>query len=188
MLYRNTTKIIFSTIAIYSGLFSPLAFSQTGEAVVNFVGTIQEAGCQIDTSTKDQAIDFGTVGVNAFSTSAGYAISLQPIYIKLINCPGTISIAKTTFNGTAMSGDARFLAINSGEGAATGLGIGFRGMNGNPISINNSGGSGDAGQPLVAGNNTLHYTTYLTNIKGSGYLPVDAGTINSTATYSIEYQ
>lgn len=188
MFFIKNPKVALPLLVLSSGLFSHLALAQTGEAVVNFVGTIQEAGCQIDPSTKDQTIDFGTIGANYFSTTNPTHASTQPINIKLTNCPASISKAKIVISGTAASTVSTgnyLLAINSGAGAATGLAILFMDSNNVQIKLNQI---SDPGQPLVAGDNTLHYFSSLDNITYDAYLTVTPGTINATATYSITYE
>ena len=182
--YKLITGILFAV----AGLTSHMAAAQTGQAIVNFVGTIQEAGCQIDPSTKDQAIDFGTVGADNFNISSGFVNgSQQPVNIKLTNCPASVSLAKIEISGTPAI-NANNLAIATGTGAATGLAIMFKNLNGVWIKLNDA--TSDPGQPLSQGSNTLRYIAALTNYGtvGSSGGVVTPGTVNATCTYTIEYQ
>lgn len=162
------------------------AMAQTGESVVNFTGSILDQGCTIDTTTKDQTIDFGSVSAASFTAAAATDSSTQPINIKLTGCPSTITMAHISISGTADTNDSNNLAITTGAGSTSGLSIKFRDLNNSPIDINQI---TDPGQPIVAGDNTLHYLTALTNDKGDGTgNVVTEGTISASAQYSITYE
>lgn len=162
------------------------AMAQTGESVVNFTGTVLDQGCTIDTTTKDQTIDFGSVSAASFTAAAATDSSTQPVNITLTGCPATITTAKISLSGTADTNNSNNLSITSGAGSTSGLSIKFRDLNNSAININQI---SDPGQPIVAGNNTLHYLTALTNDKGDGTgNTVTEGTIAATAQYSITYQ
>lgn len=165
---------------VISAILTSVAFSATAtDGTLNFTGKITSTACNIDaSSTSNGDIALGTVSSTAFS-AAGDVAAATRFTIALSNCPTELKTASVRFDGIPAS-DNRILALTSGEGVATNVGIGiYEADSSTLIGLQKS----STAQSLATGTNTLTYIAkYYALDKNVG-----AGVANSSATYSVTY-
>lgn len=159
---------------------SSVAASQTqGSGQVNMVGAIIETACAIDTLSRDQTINMGTLPVGQIARD-GHGL-IQPFSIRLVNCVLTRQNAslsdwrhfQITFDGPA---DAGLFGV---EGSAKGVALQLADSQGN-IAI--------PGAPLPVGEIAakemlLNYSLRLV----SNHQLLRAGEYTSTVKFKMDY-
>ncbi|MCV3773536.1 MULTISPECIES: fimbrial protein [Enterobacter] len=90
---------------------------------INFTGTVLDAACTVDVGASSAlAVDLGSVQKSAF-TAVGSTASATKFTLKVSKCPSTITKASVKFEGISYDGDESVLALTTGTGVATGIGI-----------------------------------------------------------------
>lgn len=98
------------------------AGTQSTGGQVNFTGSITDTSCNIDTSTANQEVDLGKWASSYFN-GPGTETTKTPFHIKVKDCPNSVKTVAVLFDGNHDATDQGLLAINSGEGAASGVAI-----------------------------------------------------------------
>ena len=156
-----------------------LADFSTGFGSVDLQGSILETPCTIDTDSRDQSIDMGTISIGEIARS-GRSVA-KPFSIRLINCHlHRIDAAlsdwqyfEVTFDGKR---DGDFIGI---EGDAEGI----------ALQVNDE--LGNVAQPgiplpsviLTSGEKTLNYSLYLV----PNYQKFRSGKYRTTVRFKMDY-
>ena len=110
--------------------------------------------------------------------------TVVPFRILLSPCGNAVSAVKVGFTGVADSHNANLLALENTVSAAAGLGIQLLNEQQNEIPLN-APSSAISWTTLTPGKpNTLNFYARLMATQ----VPVTAGHINATATFTLEYQ
>lgn len=145
---------------------------------IHFTGEITEQACTVDSSSKDLHVDLGKISSKNLSVQ-GELAGLKDFTIKLTDCPENSAVT-VRFGGNRDPNDQDLLAINSVEGAAKNVGIAiFEKDAVSQIKLY------DDSKEIIftSANIDLDYTA---RYKATGV--VTAGSANSSAVYSVQYQ
>ncbi|ELP5717212.1 major type 1 subunit fimbrin (pilin) [Enterobacter asburiae] len=173
MMFKKTTLAVFFMLPIIS------AYAVDGS--VNFTGEIVDAACKVDVGASSAlSVDLGKVQKSAL-TGDGSTASATKFTLKLSSCPSTITKAAVKFAGTPYDNDDSILALTSGTGVATGVGIQLLDAGNAVLPLFTDSTS----YTLVADdeNDLDFYARYIQ--KGT---TVVAGKANATASFTIDYQ
>lgn len=169
-------KNIFTcALAISLASFGACAANQ-GQGSVNFKGTVINAPCGI-APDKDGAsvdVDFGQISKSHLNTD-GISVK-KDLNIKLVNCEPNKSV-KVTFSGATSAGDNTAL----GTAGNTGTAVVISGPDGQLIQF----GAEGAAQSLKAGDNTLHYSSW---VKAASKGSAKEGAFTAIANFNLTYQ
>ncbi|MBF4180418.1 fimbrial protein [Lelliottia nimipressuralis] len=181
-------KNVFLLAIVATGMMSGLAAMPAmaaGDGTLNFSGSVIDAACTVAPDSKNMTVDFGTVGLAAFTKSAyPYGSNSKTINVNLLDCPATISsaVVKITGKGQSVKNQGTNLATDTGAGAAQGVAVMFATINDSVvIQVNGEGKTYNINE----GDNTLKFIAYVTPIDNTAN--VTAGTITATAQYTIVY-
>jgi major type 1 subunit fimbrin (pilin) len=98
------------------------AGTQSTGGHVHFTGAITDTSCDIDTSSTNLEVDLGKWSSRYF-TGAGTETTKTPFHIKVKDCPESVKTVAVLFDGNHDNTDKDLLAINPGEGAASGVAV-----------------------------------------------------------------
>ncbi len=144
-------------------------------------GTIQNTSCTVSTDTANQTVFLGDISSKQFYQSGASSQPVQFI-VDLQNCTGSMSGVTVTFNGQTDSVDPSLLALDSGDNAASGLGIAILDVNRTLIPLNNP-SSNYAIDINDTDNQLVFYAQYRSTAS-----TVNAGSTAATATFDLTYQ
>lgn len=125
-------KIIALVISGMSFLGMHNAMAENTSSM-RFTGAITVSGCDVDTGGFSN-VNLPSVTQKDFSGVHSVA-GEQTFSVKISGCPGTIKKASLRVRGTADSTDKTLLAVEAGEGLATGIAIQLL-SGGAPLYIN----------------------------------------------------
>lgn len=173
-------KISTAFIALW--LVGPeAAFAADNPNSITISGTIQNTSCTVSTGTADQTVFLGDIATKQFYQSGASSRPVQFI-VDLQNCTGSMSGVTVTFNGQTDSVDPSLLALDSGDNAASGLGIAILDVNRTLIPLNNP-SSNYAIDINDTDNQLVFYAQYRSTAS-----TVKAGSATATATFDLTYQ
>ncbi|HBA7870665.1 fimbrial protein [Escherichia coli] len=152
-----------------------------GQGVVNFKGTVIDTPCGISPDSVDQSIDFGQISKSHLS-NGGTSVQ-KNLDIKLVNCDiSTASAMKSvsvTFSGANVGTQKNELGTSGGTGTA----IVVSGADGKLVSFD--GTSTNAKTQLKAGDNILHYSTWVKQATGG---TISEGDFSAVANFNLTYE
>lgn len=174
---KQLMAVVFATASL-AGITQTV---YAADGSINFTGEILDAACTVDVGASSAlAVDLGKVQKSAF-TGDGSTADATKFTLKLSACPATITNASVKFDGTAYEGDNTVLALTSGTGVATGVGIQLMDATNTVVPLFTA----SSGYPLVStGVNDLDFYARYTQ-KGA---TVVAGKADATASFTIDYQ
>ena len=175
-------KIVSATFIASALCCSLSAWAATsGEGQVNFTGEIIDSACQVVNGTSSPLdVSLGKVSQTAF-TGSGSTSTTTRFDIQLKDCPETITSAAITFGGSADSTNANVLAVTSGTGTASGVGVQILDKTENPLSL------------YTASTNYALQSGTTTNdlVFGARYIQtgstITAGQANAVSTFTVMY-
>jgi major type 1 subunit fimbrin (pilin) len=181
---------IASLASVMALAFASSAVVHAADGTINFTGEIVDAGCNAyvnGSGTTTGNVDMGKVQKTAFkgvgSTVDSGAASTTGFTIEMNDCPSTVSSVTFKFDGQNVNGDDKILALTSGTGVATGVGIQLYDKARNviqlakasePYTITNTGAG--------ATNSLPFYAKYIQTVA-----TVTAGPANAVATFTVNY-
>ena len=174
-------KLIIAGIAAGMACASVSAFASSGEGQINFTGEIiDSAGTVVNGLSNPLNVSLGKVAKSAFSGS-GSTTSTTRFSIQLKDCPETVTSASVTFGGTPDGNNKDILAVTSGTGAASGVGVQLLDKTQNPLSLYTA--STEYALTPGATTNDLQF--------GARYIQtgdiISAGLANAASTFTIVY-
>lgn len=176
---RRIFPVVLAFISISTGLFtSASALASNGE--VDIIGNIVSNTCNISINDRNKTVYMGVVSSKQFEHGTTTAFP-KPFTLTLVDCGPAASAMTVGFQGPEDPNRHDLLAIDTGSGAATGLGIALLDSNKVQIPINTR------TVPYAVQPNAdimvLHfYAQYTAN--GT---PVKAGGADATATFDFIY-
>lgn len=154
---------------------------QANDGTINFTGEVLDAACSVDVGASSAlSVSLGQVQKTAFS-GPGSTADATKFTLKLSNCPDTITKATVKFDGTAYSGDNTVLALTTGTGVATGVGIQLMDATNTVVPLFTD----SSAYTLVKDdeNDLDFYARYIQKDAS-----VSAGKADATASFTIAYQ
>ena len=174
-------KFIIAGIAAGMACASVSAFAASGEGQINFTGEIIDSACTVVNGLSNPLnVSLGKVAKSAF-TGSGSTTSTTRFSIQLKDCPDTVTSASVTFGGTPDSSNNDVLAITSGTGNASGIGIQLLDKSQNPLSLYTA----STGYTLTSGTTTNDLEFGARYIQTAG--TISAGPANAASTFTIAY-
>ncbi|MCP8787140.1 type 1 fimbrial protein [Escherichia coli] len=152
-----------------------------GQGKVFFKGSVINAPCGIAPESADQSIDFGQIS-KAHLEANGIS-EKKDLDIKLVNCTFEKELLKTvkvTFSGT----HAAHVNNELGTTGDTGTAIVISSADGTLVNFDGATASGTT--KLKAGDNTLHYTSWVKKSASGGTLK--EGAFTAVTNFNLTYE
>ncbi|WP_379934553.1 fimbrial protein [Enterobacter sichuanensis] len=174
-------KLIIAGIAAGMACASVSAFASSGEGQINFTGEVIDSACTVVNGLSNPlTVSLGKFAKSAF-TGSGSTTSTTRFSIQLKNCPDTVTSASVTFGGTPDGNNKDILAVTSGTGTASGVGVQLLDKTQTPLSLYTS----SAAYTLTSGTTTNDLEFGARYIQTGG--TVSAGVANAASTFTIVY-
>lgn len=173
-------KIFFATL-LTSMLFSVTTYA--ADSTINIKGNVKDNTCAVAPGSQNQVVDLLNNAVRQLY-AVGEVTPVIPFQIELTPCGASVIAVKIGFVGIADANNTSLLALDPGAANASGAGIQILDGSRTPLVLN-ANSSNITWTPLVAGRgNTLQFYARLMASK----LPVVAGHVSATATFTLEFQ
>ena len=154
-------------------LWLAVSHALAADSTITIRGYVRDNGCSVAAESTNFTVDLMENAAKQFN-NIGATTPVVPFRILLSPCGNAVSAVKVGFTGVADSHNANLLALENTVSAAAGLGI--------PL---NAPSSAISWTTLTPGKpNTLNFYARLMATQ----VPVTAGHINATATFTLEYQ
>lgn len=170
-------KNITGLALLVASVISTSAFAIDG--TINFKGNVISNPCTVSTASKNLDVQLGKIGTTAFPT-AGSLSAAQKFTLVLTGCPTIVTSAKVRFDGTQVAGDSSVLAITTGTGKATGVGIKIYDKDDNQVNLYQD----TATYPLTTASNNLDFKARYVSLTTA----VTAGAADGATQFTIIYQ
>ncbi|MDI9802952.1 fimbrial protein [Citrobacter koseri] len=153
------------------------------DSTITISGYVRDNACAVAGESKDFTVDLMNNAAKQFN-AVGATTPLVPFRIVLSLCGNSVTAVKVGFTGTEDGSNTSLLKIDSGASAAAGMGVQI---------LNNQ----QTMLPLNAASSSIAWTTLTpgqTNILNfyarlmATQIPVTAGHVNATATFTLEFQ
>lgn len=156
------------------------SYAQASDGTIHFTGSISDQTCTVDSSSQNLTVDLGKVSQTAFSGGVGVKAAPTRFTLSLSACPDTVTGASVKFDGDTDNANQNLLALDSGTGVASGVGIEIADINDAPIPLH----SASANYPLGKGDNALNFVARYVSTSAT----VGTGTANGTSQFTINYK
>lgn len=174
-------KYLRRSLFLGSALLMSIASNANAhDGTVNISGTITDNTCTVSPDSKDFTVTMGNVASKQFY-QAGDGTRYEPFTIHLEKCGGAANGVTVAFSGTKDSRNTDLLAIPSGTGVASGMGIGIYNQDKSLIPV----GSDSVQTKLTPNQASVSIVFYARYIADGG--AVTAGTANASATFTLTY-
>lgn len=150
------------------------------DGTIHFNGSITDQTCTVDSGSQNLNVDLGTVAQTALDGASGMKASPTRFTLTLTDCPDTVTGANVKFDGTSDGVNQNLLALDSGTGIATGVGIEIADKNGTPIPLHTT----STDYTLGSGSNSLDFVARYVSTGTA----VTTGTANGTSQFTINYK
>lgn len=153
------------------------------DSTITISGYVHDNTCTVETISKDFTVDL-LDNVTKHFNSVGDTTPMIPFHIVLSPCGDSVRAVKVGFNGTRDNENHDLLKIDSGDSAAMGIAVQI--LNGKKTML-----------PVNAPFSSIEWTTLTPgkkNILGfyarlmATSVPVTAGHVYATATFTLEFQ
>ena len=153
------------------------------DSTITITGNVRDNACAVAGASQDFTVNLLSNAAKQF-TAVGSTTQLVPFSIVLSPCGASATAIKVGFTGTADSTNSNLLQINSGTAAAAGMGVQILNSQQTMLPIN-AASSTLSWTTLTPGQtNTLSFYARLMATR----IPVTAGNVNATATFTLEFQ
>jgi len=180
---KNLLSLSMLVSLSLASIVSQAATTTVTGGTVNFLGTIVNAACSVNSHSTNQSVQLGQVR-SARMDTVGNTSNGVGFNIVLDDCDTSVSgTAAISFSGvtTSSNNTALQLSSSSASGNATGVGIQILDKSGTPLALDGTAWS--AAHTLINGTNTLPFQArYITTS-----LPVSPGVANSIANFNVQY-
>lgn len=173
-------KLLVMTL-LAGASFTSMVHAVDGQGTLAITGEIIEAGCNIDSGSKDIKVLMGKISKTAF-TQAHDTAGAKPFEIKLTNCPSGITGASIRFSGTPDTKNKQVLGVTAGSGTAIGVGIGLYGADGTTLIP-----LGDNSPVQTKVGTAVTFSFYAKYIATAALAGITAGKADANATFTIVY-
>ncbi|WP_414165921.1 fimbrial protein [Superficieibacter sp. BNK-5] len=167
--------------ALLSGLAATPGLA--ADSTISVSGLVRDNGCAVATDSKEFTVMMGTEADKQFPT-VGAATRPMPFSIVLSPCGTAVTAVKVGFNGLADNDNPALLKLADGATSADGIGVQILDSHRLALPLN-AGSSALEWIPLTPGQtNILNFHARLMSTR----VPVTAGQVNATATFTLEFQ
>lgn len=171
-------KNLIAVAVLAACAISPVAFAADG--TVKFTGSITDLACTVDTESKNQIVNLGTLSKAAFTAESKTA-GAKEFSLVLKDCPLTVTSAKVRFDGQQVPGDNSILALSNAADKAANVGIQLTDNQNNVINLHQD----SAAYNLTTEVNKLKFVAkYYATGTGNDVTP---GSANAVADFTIIY-
>jgi len=157
--------------------------AQAVDSTITIKGNVKDNACAVATESKDFTVDLQVNDSRTFA-NVGSTSSPVPFSIVLDSCGSSVAAVKVGFNGAANTINNELLRLDQGATAAGGLGINILDSASNTIPLNAPSSSLNWATLTPGQTNKLRFFARLMATQ----VPVTAGLVNATATFTLEYQ
>lgn len=160
-----------------------VANASAADSTITISGYVRDNACAVAGESKDFTVDLMANAAKQFH-AVGVTTPLVPFRIVLSPCGSSVTAVKVGFVGIADSVNTDLLKLDGGVSAAAGMGVQI--LDGQQAVL-----------PLNATSSTIQWTTLTpgqTNTLNfyarliATQVPVTAGHVNATATFTLEFQ
>ncbi|PJX33388.1 MULTISPECIES: type 1 fimbrial adaptor subunit FimF [Klebsiella] len=153
------------------------------DSTITISGYVRDNACAVATGSKEFTVDLMNNAAKQFS-SVGTTTPLVPFSIVLSPCGSSVTAVKVGFNGTQDRDNNDLLKIDGGTSAAAGMAVQI--LNNQLVKL-----------PINVPSSSITWTTLTpgqTNTLGfyarlmATRVPVTAGHVYATATFTLEFQ
>ncbi|HHG8773641.1 TPA: fimbrial protein [Raoultella planticola] len=153
------------------------------DSTIAISGYVRDNACAVAGESKDFTVDLLDNAAKQFNP-IGATTPVVPFRIVLSPCGTSVTAVKVGFTGVADSNNASLLKLDSGASAATGMGVQILDSQQNMLPLN-------AASPTIAWTALSPGQTNILNFYArlmATQVPVTAGHVNATATFTLEFQ
>nr|WP_273827007.1 fimbrial protein [Providencia rettgeri] len=173
--------IVFSLSMLTFLPLLPPAYA--ADSTINIKGYVRDNTCAMAPGSKNQVVDL-LASPTKLLRANGDVTSSIPFSIELAPCGSSVTAVKIGFVGIADIQNTTLLAIEPGNLNASGVGIQILDSQKSPLVLNETSNSLNW-LPLVAQkSNTIQFYARLM----ASNVPVTAGHVRATATFTLEFQ
>ena len=160
-----------------------IANAFAADSTLTISGYVRDNACAVAGESKDFTVDLMDNAAKQFNT-IGATTPVVPFRIVLSPCGSSVTAVKVGFIGVADNDNTSLLKLDSGASAAAGMGVQI--LNGQQTMLPlNAPSTAIAWTTLTPGQtNTLNFYARLMATQ----VPVTAGHVNATATFTLEFQ
>lgn len=153
------------------------------DSTITISGYVRDNACAVAVGSKDFTVDLMMNAAKQFS-AVGATTPLVPFSIALSPCGSSVTAVKVGFSGVQDSDNGDLLKIDGGSAAASGMAVQILNSQQTMLPINEP-SSSVVWTPLRPGQaNMLSYYARLMATR----VPVTAGHVYATATFTLEFQ
>jgi len=165
--------------AMAAGVVTPVTVAG---GTINFTGEVTDAACIVSPSSANQNISLSPLKTS--DVHKGQAGASTDVKITLENCTtDTYTTASFNFTGQTDASDVTVLANNPGAGAATGVGVQMKDMDGKVITFGAATNSG-AKMKLIPNTNVAMFSAALYGISDTA----TSGHVAATTNFNVHYE
>ncbi|MCS3432295.1 fimbrial protein [Klebsiella sp. BIGb0407] len=175
---RNILKLLSACVS-----FAIASSAYAADSTITISGQVRDSGCIVSDESKNFTVDLMGNGAKQFH-AVGAVTPLVPFNIVLSACSNVVTAVKVGFVGIADTLNTDLLKLDSGPSAAAGMGVQI--LDGQQAILPmNAPSSAIPWTSLTPGqSNTLNFHARLMATR----VPVTAGLVNATATFTLEFQ
>ncbi|ATM85288.1 type 1 fimbrial protein [Yersinia massiliensis] len=155
--------------------------TQAADSTISISGYVKDNACSVAPGSQSFVVDLLSHAAKQLHR-VGATTPRVLFSIVLDNC-SAIAV-KTGFTGGADSDNLSLLKIDSGAGAAAGMGIQILDNNGNAIALNETSSGLNWSSITTGQSNTLYFYARLMATRAQ----VTAGQVSATANFTLEFQ
>lgn len=159
------------------------ATTSAADSTITISGYIRDNTCAVATESKEFTVDLMNNAAKQFS-AIGATTPLVPFRIVLSPCGGSVTAVKVGFNGMQDRDNNSLLAIDKGASAAVGMAVQVLNSQQMMLPINALSSSIPWTPLTPSQTNVLNFYARLM----ATHMPVTAGHVNATATFTLEFQ
>jgi len=173
-----------TTLYLLSAVFSLVVASAfAADSTITISGYVRDNTCAVAGESKDFTVDLMDNAAKQFS-SVGTTTPVVPFRIVLSPCGSSVTAVKVGFSGIADNDNTSLLKLDAGASGAAGMGVQILNGQQNALPLNAS-SSAIPWTTLTPGQtNTLNFYARLMATQ----VPITAGHVNATATFTLEFQ
>ncbi|MEH2922175.1 fimbrial protein [Samsonia erythrinae] len=157
--------------------------SQAADSTITITGNVKDNACAVAVGSKDFTVDLMIHPSKQFP-SVGSTTTDVPFNVVLSPCGGAATAVKVGFTGTADADNNSLLKLNNEAGAASGVGIQVLNNAKNVLAMNTPSSALNWITLTPNQTNTLNFYARIMATR----IPVTPGTVNATATFTLEFQ
>lgn len=171
--------LLFSIIFI---LLTTSVNANAADSSISITGYVRDNACSVSSESKEFTINFRELATKDLKR-IGQKTEEIPFHITLSPCGSSSTAVKIGFKGTADRNNTNLLMVDKGGSKASGVGIMFLDHKKTVVPINGTSSNSDWLTLKPGEKNILTFYTQL--IVSS--VPVNAGFINASATFTMEF-